>query len=96
MSTIIGDFIRAIFDFIGGVKPYAQLSAELDAKQADGHQHLNWRESIVDLMKLTGQDSSLDARARLARELGHDGPFTGTAEQNVWLHARVIEKLERQ
>jgi len=38
-------------------------------------------------------DSSLAARQELAAELGHNGPFTGTAEQNIWLHKQVLNKL---
>ncbi len=92
MSTI-GDFIRAIFDWAGGVKTYAELAAELDAKA--NPQGLRWRTSIVDLMKLTGQDSSLEARAKLAHDLGHEGSFTGTAEQNIALHRKVMDRLAR-
>lgn len=91
--TILETIIGAIYRLIGGPKPYAELAAELDAKA--NPQHLQWRTSIVDLMKLTGQDSSLAARARLADELGHKGPFTGTAEQNTWLHQKVLDRLAR-
>ncbi len=94
MSTIIGDFIRAIFEWAGGPKSYAELSAELDAKA--NPQHLNWRGSTVDLCKLVGWDSSIEARAKLAKEFGHAGPFNGTEAQGEWLHAKIIERLERQ
>jgi hypothetical protein len=61
------------------------------AEQAD--EDLNWKESIVDLMKLLKLDSSLNARKQLAQELGYTGALTGSAEMNVWLHQQVMTKL---
>ena len=54
---------------------------------------LNWRTSIVDLMKLLGIDSSLDNRKELARELGYDGDLDGSAEMNIWLHKATMRGL---
>lgn len=53
----------------------------------------NWKESIVDLMKLLKLDSSLGARKQLAQELGYKGALDGSAEMNIWLHKAVMEKL---
>ena len=53
----------------------------------------NWRQSIVDLMKLLDLDSSLAARKELAQELGYTGALDGSAEMNVWLHKQVMDKL---
>jgi len=53
----------------------------------------NWRQSIVDLMKLLDLDSSLAARKQLAQELGYTGALDGSAEMNIWLHKQVMEKL---
>ena len=53
----------------------------------------NWRQSIVDLMKLLDLDSSLAARKELAEELGYTGALDGSAEMNIWLHKQVMEKL---
>ena len=55
--------------------------------------NLNWRESIVDLMKLLGLDSSLGARKELADELGFDGDSNDSASMNIWLHKQVMTKL---
>lgn len=66
-----------------------QVAAALD-QRANG---LAWRTSIVDLMKVLQLDSSLAARGHLAMELGYPGPFTGTAEANEWLHAKVLAKV---
>ena len=54
---------------------------------------LNWKQSIVDLMKLLNLDSSLNARKELAQELGYTGALNGSAEMNVWLHKQVMTKL---
>ena len=54
---------------------------------------LNWRTSIVDLMKLIGVDSSLDNRKELARELGYTGELDGSAEMNMWLHKATMREL---
>lgn len=67
--------------------------AILTALQAASGQTLNWRQSIVDLMKLLGIDSSLAARKELAGELGYTGSTDDTATMNVWLHRQVMRKL---
>ena len=54
---------------------------------------LNYKTSIVDLMKAIGQDSSLDARKQLAGELGYTGDTNDSATMNVWLHQKTMEKL---
>ena len=60
-----------------------------------GNPDLNWRSSIVDLMKLLELDSSLANRKALATELGYGGEKDGSAEMNIWLHRRVMEELEK-
>ncbi|MDP5279193.1 DUF3597 domain-containing protein [Sphingomonas sp. DG1-23] len=60
-----------------------------------GSADLNWRTSIVDLMKLLGLDSSLDNRKALATELGYTGATDGSAEMNIWLHKAVMQQLEK-
>lgn len=54
---------------------------------------LNWRTSIVDLMKLLGMDASLQERKDLAMELGYTGELVGSAEMNIWLHKAVMREL---
>ena len=56
---------------------------------------LNWRTSIVDLMKLLDLDSSLDNRKELATELGYTGAKDGSAEMNMWLNKAVMRELEK-
>ncbi len=55
--------------------------------------NLNWRTSIVDLMKLVGMESSLQERKDLAMELGYPGELEGSAEMNIWLHKAVMREL---
>ena len=76
----------------------AQVDVEqvlVQLSQAKGNPDLNWRSSIVDLMKLLDLDSSLDNRKALATELGYTGAKEGSAEMNIWLHRRVMQELER-
>ncbi|VVT22973.1 conserved hypothetical protein [Sphingomonas sp. EC-HK361] len=63
--------------------------------QKKGNPDLNWRTSIVDLMKLLDLDSSLDNRKELATELGYTGAKDGSAEMNMWLHKAVMRELEK-
>lgn len=56
-------------------------------------EQLNWRQSIVDLMKLLGLDSSLSSRKELASELHYTGDTGDSAAMNVWLHKQVMRKL---
>jgi len=58
-------------------------------------QDLNWRSSIVDLMKLLDLDSSLANRKELATELGYTSAKDGSAEMNIWLHKAVMRELEK-
>ena len=64
-----------------------------DMSAAKGNPDLNYKTSIVDLMKLLGLDSSLDNRKELADELGYTGDKDGSAEMNIWLHKEVMRQL---
>ena len=61
--------------------------------QKSSGQQLNWRSSIVDLLKLLGLDSSLQARKELAAELHYTGDTSDSASMNIWLHRQVMNKL---
>jgi 3-oxoacyl-ACP reductase-like protein len=76
-------------------KPISQADVEaiLQKVAADVREDLDWRKSIVDLMKLLKLDSGLGARKQLAQELGYAGALDGSAEMNVWLHKQVMTKL---
>ncbi len=70
------------------------VDAILAQAAAEKGETLNYRSSIVDLMKLLDLDSSLDNRKELATELGYTGDKDGSAEMNIWLHKAVMRKLE--
>jgi hypothetical protein len=78
-----------------GPAPISQVNVEaiLDAAHKAIGQDLNWRTSIVDLMKLCGLDSSLGERKELATELGYTGDMSDSASMNIWLHKQVMNKL---
>jgi len=70
------------------------VEAVLNDMAAKNPQKLNWRTSIVDLMKLTGMESSLAERRELADELGYTGDKSDTASMNIWLHKQVIQRIK--
>jgi|SRR5215475_9235234 len=69
------------------------VDAVLTKLTAQQKEKLDWRKSIVDLMKLLKLDSSFAARKQLARELGYTGDPNDSAAMNVWLHKQVMQKL---
>ena len=70
------------------------MVAQLEQKAAANQQKLNWRTSIVDLLKLLDIDSSLNARKELATELSCPADLMGdSAQMNMWLHKTVLQKL---
>ena len=70
------------------------IGAVLDNAVSKSGQSLNWKTSIVDLMKALGLDSSLSSRKELAQELGYTGDTDDSATMNIWLHKQVIQKLK--
>ena len=71
----------------------ADVAGILDKMASENKQKLDWRHSIVDLMKLVGMDSSLNARRELAADLKYSGDSSDTATMNMWLHKEVMKKL---
>lgn len=69
------------------------VEAILTDLEAQNAQQLNWRTSVVDLMKLLNLDSSLSARKELAGELNYSGDTNDLASMNIWLHKQVMQKL---
>ena len=65
----------------------------MDKAVAAKKEKLQWRTSIVDLMKTLDIDSSLGARKELAKELGYTGDTNDSATMNIWLHKQVMAKL---
>ena len=69
------------------------VAAILDGLAAKNPEKLDWKKSIVDLMKLVGMDSSFKARKQLAQELNYTGDPNDSASMNVWLHKQVLIKI---
>jgi 3-oxoacyl-ACP reductase-like protein len=78
-----------------GAAPAApvDVTAIMDNLAGQSSERLDWRRSIVDLMKLLNLDSSLAARKELAQELSYTGDMNDSASMNVWLHKQVMTKL---
>ena len=69
------------------------VASIVDKAVAAKHEKLEWRTSIVDLMKALDIDSSFSARKELAKELGYTGDSNDSASMNIWLHKQVMTKL---
>jgi hypothetical protein len=73
--------------------PSVDVAAVLDDLSDKTTEKLDWRHSIVDLMKLLSLDSSLAARKELAKELHYDGDTSNSSSMNIWLHKQIMAKL---
>ncbi len=94
VGTIIDNIIHRIFG--PSPIPPVDLAAILDGKaELLGEHGLDWRNSIVDLLKVLEIDSGKKNRTRLAKELGYDGR-DDSAERNIWLHEQVMLRLAEQ
>lgn len=69
------------------------IAAILDRMAASHPEKLDWKHSIVDLMKLVGMDSSLAERKELAADLKYTGDTSDSATMNMWLHKEVMRRL---
>lgn len=78
---------------VSAVEP-VDIAGILDQEVTGSGQTLNWRPSIVDLVKLCGIDSSLENRRTLAHELGYTGGTEDSASMKIWLYKQVLRKLE--
>jgi hypothetical protein len=77
----------------GGAAGSVDVNAVLTERAAKKKEKLDWRHSIVDLMKVLDLDSSLTARKELAQELHYTGDTNDSASMNIWLHKQVMKKL---
>jgi hypothetical protein len=75
-------------------QPVAEVDVEQRLDALPGADKLNWRSSIVDLMKLIGVDSSYESRKELAQELGNTD-YSGSAEDNILLHRQTMQALAK-
>jgi len=99
MSAVTGAAKAASAGTAQASQPVAMAEVDVEAVlaklSAQQKEKLDWRSSIVDLMKLLKLDSSLSARKELAHELGYKGDTSDTAAMNVWLHKEVMQNLAR-
>ena len=77
----------------GSASSQVDVAAILDKAVKDKKQKLEWRTSIVDLMKALDLDSSLTARKELAKDLNYTGDTNDSATMNMWLHKQVMKKV---
>ena len=104
--SIFGNIMSAIFGKSAGAQTASpstvpdassgqnvDVEAILTERAKTKGQKLDWRHSIVDLMKLLDLDSSQSARKELAQELHYDGDTNDSAKMNIWLHKQVMQKL---
>jgi len=80
---------------VGAPQQTVDVAAILDGLAAKNSEKLDWKQSIVDLMKLVGMDSSLGARKELAKDLHYTGDTNDSATMNMWLHKEVMQKLSQ-
>jgi Domain of unknown function (DUF3597) len=90
MSKIFGD---ATTPGTSAATQVVDVAVVLNGLSAKNPENLDWKRSIVDLMKLVGMDSSLSARKKLAAELHYTGDPNDSASMNIWLHKEVLKKL---
>lgn len=72
----------------------SEVDVEQQISKRPGSDTLNWRSSIVDLMKVLDIDPSYENRKELAQEMGRTD-YSGTAEDNIWLHKAVMGKIAK-
>lgn len=99
--SILGSIMSAIFGTKaqaaegGAVISDVDVAATLDKAVAAKGEKLDWRNSIVDLMKALDLDSSLANRKQLAKDLNYTGDTNDSASMNIWLHKQTMERLAK-
>lgn len=73
-----------------------EVATRLDQAAAGNPEKLKWRTSVVDLMKLCGMRADFDNRKQLAEDLNYEGDYTGSADQNTWLHGKVFAAIQQR
>jgi hypothetical protein len=86
--------VRDDYEKVRKPAPISEVDVVKKLEQMASGSSLNWKVSIVDLLKILDIDSSLDARRELAKELGCPEDLMGdTAKMNPWLHKEVLKKI---
>ena len=91
--TILGNIVEKVLG--GAERKDVDIDAMLAEKAKHNKEHLDWKRSIVDLLKLIGMEGEADFhhRVTLFKELGGTEHYTGNAIQNMWMHREVMKKL---
>jgi hypothetical protein len=89
------DVLNSVETLAGGRLQGVNLAALLDAKALGPEGQLEWRYSILDLMKVLDLNGDLKSRVALARDLGYPGSLNGSAEMNIWLHKQILARLDQ-
>jgi hypothetical protein len=89
----MGAIFGTAADATGSGAKTIDVAPILDKAVAAQKEKLEWRTSIVDLMKALNIESSFGARKELAKELGYTGDMNDSANMNIWLHKQVMAKL---
>lgn len=84
--------LAALKSLFKGQPSTMEVATELDNRARESGERLDWRNSIVDLLKTLKLDSSMSARAKLAEDCGL-ASYTGTAAQNIQLHGQVMARI---
>jgi len=94
MGDLLGNLTKAAAQAKPTAMPMVDVVAKLTSLAKTSKEKLDWKTSIVDLLKLLGIDSSLASRKELAKELGCPTDLMGdSAKMNVWLHKTVLAKI---
>jgi hypothetical protein len=90
------DYAPANVDVAAKMEEHAKVDVEavMDERAKTWPVKMNWRESVVDLMKLWNMDSSLGARKKLAQQWGYTGVLNGSGDMNIWLRNEVLRRIK--
>jgi len=92
---LVGKLVSALISFLrGSLMSPTQVEVALNTLAMEHRERLDWRVSVVDLLKLLNRDSSLAARKELALEFGYTGSAKdGSAAKNTWLHRELLRRV---
>ena len=91
--SILQSVARGVLAAVNDPRSKREMAASLDTMAREHKEKLDWRHSIVDLMKLLGMDASVESRDELALELGYTGPLNGSAGMNRFMHDKLMQKI---
>jgi len=93
IGKVFSLIVSAIKSRLQGPMTKEQVERDLDAAAAANPEKLDWRHSIVDLLKLLKLPSDLETRKDLAEDLGYEGELDGSAEMNLWLIEKTLQRV---